>query len=152
MATNEGLVKIKIKLPPSDWHNYGAETQRTTPKKERKNRIENSPFFVDEISYQDVVLAVADEGSAVPIVRGVTKRSGNSTYRILLGDNATHEQFGEFIKFATDLGCTYQALQQHQYSLNVPAGVAVAAIAAGLQQYADENVWVFEASHIYMPD
>jgi len=152
MATNEGMVKIKIKLPPSDWHKYGAETLWATPLGNDLYRIENSPFFVDEISYLDIVLARLEEGSAVPVVRGVTKRSGNSTYRILLGDNTTHEQFDAYIKFAADLGCTYQALQQHQYSLNVPAGVAVTAIAAGLQKYADENAWVFEASHIYMPD
>jgi hypothetical protein len=151
MATKEGMVKIKIKLPPSDWHSYAAETFWATPLGDNLYRIENSPFFVDEVSYLDIVFAKAEGEGAIPVVRGVTKRSGNSTYRILLGENIAYEQFCEYIAPATALGCTYEGLKQHQYSLNVPGLITTAPLDAALQKGEEDGIWVFEASHIYTP-
>lgn len=138
-------------LPESDWHSFSAETIWATPLGDSLYRIENTPFFVDDISYQDIVFAKEEGEGTIPIVRGVTKRSGNSTYRILLEGNIGYEQFCEYIAPATALGCTYDGLKGHQYSVNIPATLTVAHVHAVLEKGEEDGIWSFEASHIYMP-
>ncbi len=139
-------------LPESDWHSFAAETIWATPLGNNLYRIENALFFADSISYHDTVFAIADEENITPLVKGVTERSGNSTYRIILAEATGYEKFCEHIAEATALGCTCEGLREHQFSLNVPPAIPVVKVHAVLQKGEEEGVWFFEASHIYMPE
>ena len=152
MAEKDGMVKIRITLPESDWHKFAAETAWATPLGDDLYRIENSLFFADGISYHDIVFARKEDGIEIPLVKGVTKRSGNSTYRILLSDMAGYEKFCAYIAPLTAIGCTYQGLKGHQFSLNVPSSVPVLQVHPVLQKGDEEGIWFFESSHIYMMD
>jgi hypothetical protein len=57
------LAKVRFDLDADDWHGHGSETLWASPLERtewRTFRIENSPFFTQGISYQDIVSATLE--------------------------------------------------------------------------------------------
>lgn len=147
---SEEKVKIKIMLPGSDWYTFKAETIWATPLGENLYRIENPPFFADNISYQDVIFAAEHEGYL--LFKSLRQRGGHSTYRIMPAGGVSIEAVKAYLEPLRQLGCTYALYQGHQFSLDAPnAGIAAEADAL-LNKGEKEGVLIFEASHRYKED
>ena len=77
------LVKVRFPLPAEDQaRGVEAENLWAEPVGGGRFRIENTPFYVYGVSFQDVVLA--DESAERLSFREVTSRGRHSTYRILV--------------------------------------------------------------------
>lgn len=140
-------VKIKIMLPGSDWYTYRAETVWATPLGDNLYRIENPPFFADNISYHDIVFAVDYEGKL--LFKSVRQRSGHSTYRVMPAKDVSFAALIEYIEVLKQLGCTYAILQDHQLALDVPIAGAVAKADELLDKGEKDGILVYESSHRY---
>jgi len=139
-------VKIKMMLPGSDWYTFKAETVWATPVGENLYRVENPPFFADNISYHDVVFAIEHDGYL--LVKSVRQRSGHSTYRIMPAKDVSFATVTAYIEPLTQLGCTYGVFKVHQLALNAPAGAAEQ-VDILLGKGEEESVLIYEASHRY---
>ncbi|HWB27201.1 MAG TPA: DUF4265 domain-containing protein [Chitinophagaceae bacterium] len=148
-TAGENMVQVKIMLPENDWYSFKAETIWATPLGDNLYRVENPPFFADNISYLDVVFAWHDTERNWLIFKSVRQRSGNSTFRIILGDDSTYETFCAGIAPALEMGCTYENIKNHQFALNVPAGVDIKSVTGILNKGQTAGVWYFEPSHIF---
>ena len=139
-------VKIKIMLPGSDWYTFKAETVWATPLGENLYRIDNTPFFADNISYHDVVFAIGHEGYL--LFKSVRQRSGHSTYRVMPAKEVSVEAVTTYLETLKELGCTCGVFKSHHLSLNVPAGLAAQADIL-LNVGEEEGILIYEASHRY---
>ena len=99
---NSQLVKIHFRLDEVD---SGSETiwaQETHP---GHFRLENSPFFAFNVSYQDVVLA-KPVGAELVFVETI-RRSGHSTYRLIpVAERGA--RFDAAWRPLQQLGCTFE--------------------------------------------
>ena len=75
-------------------------------------RIENVPFYVKGVSFDDLVLVgINDNGEF--IFEKVLKKSGHSTYRIYLLKNNQQVNFEKYWKLLEMIGCTYEIFMKH---------------------------------------
>jgi hypothetical protein len=82
--------RAKVVFPlKRDESSYETESVWAERLSETRFRILNSPFFVFDVSYEDVVEA-KPEGEILRFVR-VLQRSGRSTYRVILQGGRTVE-------------------------------------------------------------
>ncbi|HLO97793.1 MAG TPA: DUF4265 domain-containing protein, partial [Fimbriimonas sp.] len=74
-------------------------------------KLDNSPFYAYDVSWEDVVRAVKIEGSGVVQFQEVVKRSGNKTIRIIFDEplvpgNASQRVADALVK----MGCSYEGV------------------------------------------
>lgn len=146
---NEGMVKIKIMLPGSDWYTFKAETVWAEPLGDNLYKMGNSPFFADNISYHDVIFAIAPGEGEPLIFKSVRKRSGNSTYRIMLAGDTTYEAFCGYMEPLVGMGCSYEDIKKFHFSCRVPADIPLNEVEAFLRNGAGNGILIYEASHRY---
>ena len=109
--------------------------------------LENYPFYVYGLSYQDTVSAEMEDGRWM--FREIVKRGGHSTYRILV-DEASEEKFSLRWPQLQDLGCTYEQGGRKElrlYSVNIPPETDVSAAFAVMQAGEDAGEWDFEEGY-----
>jgi len=114
-------------------------------------RILNSPFFVFGVSYEDEVEAQPD-GEVFRFVK-VVRRSGRSTYRVILqgGRTANDEEFAERWLAFREAGCTYEGANEKYIAVDVPRGADVIALYSLLEDGERDGVWVFEEGYYAEP-
>ena len=71
------LKKVVFLLNSSDWHGSNSETLWAAPMGSNLYRLENTPFFALDVSYQDVVLACEEKDGVAQFVQ-VFSRGGHS--------------------------------------------------------------------------
>ena len=83
-------------------------------------RILNSPFFAFGVSYEDEIEAEPD-GEKFRFVK-VLRRSGRSTYRVILQGGLTinDAEFTERWKTFRDAGCSYENANDNYISIDMP--------------------------------
>lgn len=114
MAPNEAaMVKVELSNAHGD-----KETLWATPLGDDLYRLENSPFYAYNVSWQDIIEAQADGDGWLVFVR-VVEKSGHRTVRIVLeasNDDATSDILAALVA----LGCTYEGVSARYFSLNAP--------------------------------
>jgi hypothetical protein len=146
--STHNMVKILFELDPNAWHGSAAETLWATPVEKDEYTLENVPFYVFGVSYGDRVLARLQDG--IPVFKEVIRRSGHSTYRILL----KKERASEFDKFWQPLrehGCTYEEGFKHLLAVDVPPHANIFEVYQLLEDGEKAEVWSFEEGHCGHP-
>jgi hypothetical protein len=95
-------------------------------------QLDNSPFYAYSVSWQDVVHAPfsAAEGHATFLRR--THKSGNRTVRVILEKRSQSSEPNEVLEGLVALGCSYEGADGTLFSVNIPAAVELAGVAAYL--------------------
>src|SRR5260370_39675026 len=105
----EQLVKVRFALDPQDWHGHGGEFLWSSPAGVSVGdefEIRNYPCFTRGISFKDVVKASPSGDVRVLEFQRVIKRSGHSTYMLLVEPDAP--KFQAYWKFLEERGCSYE--------------------------------------------
>jgi hypothetical protein len=116
-------------------------------------RIDNIPFFVFGVSYDDVVVAQPDEAQLLRYV-GLAKENGHSTVRVILYDSSTDneplaERTRQLRAQMKSLGCSSE--QSHipgLVSVDVPPNVNFEVVRTRLQRGADDELWDYEEATV----
>lgn len=144
----ERLIKIRIPLPETDWHTYASETLWTKQVDINQYELRNSPFFVDDLSYGDIVYAEIEDENDFPIYKFVTQRSGNSTHRVVLEEKSTLKDFENYIKPLNELGCSTEGFHERQFAVDVPNTTNISEAFNLLEKGEQDGVWFFSSAHI----
>jgi Domain of unknown function (DUF4265) len=141
-------VKIRFKLNPEDEQGYEVENLWAELLEDRNFRILNSPFFVFELSCDDVVKADSKLQYA-----GIVRRGGHSTYRLFLqGDHTINNpSFQEYWKPISAQGATLENANDRFVAVDVPPKADISAIYHLLQEGENAAIWSFEEGHYYRP-
>jgi hypothetical protein len=149
--STEGLIKIRIPLPKTDWHNYASETLWAEPISSNLYKLRNSLFFADNISFGDTVYAKIEDENDFPVFKFITERSGHSTYRIVLEEKSTIKDFEEYIKSLNNIGCSTEGFKERQFAVDVPETTDIYEAFDLLKKGEENSVWFFSSAHIGHP-
>jgi hypothetical protein len=123
MTQTDNLVKVLMQ-DGSD-----VETLWAVPVGNDLYRLDNSPFFVYRVSWQDIVRAEPGADGVLTLVN-VAEKSGNRTVRVIMQTcKTTSEEAKPFLNGLLDLGCSYEGFQPRLVSINVPVGVDLQTVA-----------------------
>lgn len=137
--------RVKVSFPMGDGT---VERMYAKPVGEGRYILDNSPFYVFDISYCDEFSA--DHVEEELVFSRVISRSGHSTYRIKLPEGEDHSYF---LKYWVDLaaeGCTYEGSSVSSrllYTIDLPPGVDVMNVYKIMDQYEQQGIWEFEEGH-----
>lgn len=143
---DEGLIKIVFDLEPDVWHGSATETMWAEPVGRTQFRLKNSPFFVFDISAEDIVSAAAL--GDLWRYKAVTHRGGHSTYRIFAFKDAGG-RFDDHWKSLSELGCSYE--EGPVLAVDVPPRADIYKVYSLLEAGEQANVWEFEEGHCGHP-
>jgi hypothetical protein len=142
--------KVWFQLEANHWHGYNAEAVWVEGLVDGEFRILNTPFFAKGISYLDVVIADNEDGRFA--FRSVLRRSGHSTYRIIVNRATTPEEFKQHWRELQELGCTYEGadLGIKLLAVDVPDPTTLESAYKALTKGEEEGVWDFEEGSAYI--
>jgi hypothetical protein len=122
-----------------NWHGHSTESVWAEKVTDNRFIIKNVPFYAKGIGYDDLVNTVIKEGKNV--FKSVYEGGGHSTYRIILSDTAS---FNEFWQPLEKIGCTYEKGEGNLYAIDVPPKTDIYKVYSLLQIGEDSNAWSFE--------
>src|SRR3954471_10271407 len=120
--------KVVVSFPFSKGGVIHYENMYTTDLGNDRFEVDNSPFYVYDVSCRDIISA--DWHDPKFIFRQVIKRGGHSTYRVRLPFGKSHDYFMSLWTPLRKMGCTYEgssAADRRLYSIDIPTGVDVVA-------------------------
>jgi len=144
-------VKIKFATAVEDgWPPVNYETLWAERAEANLYRIDNVPFFVYGIAYGDVVevMPKAPDENTFWFHR-VVRRSGHSTYRIMLMDAQDKTMFDFWWPKLGDLGCTYERADARLVAIDMARQVDVRAAYSVLEDGREHNIWDFEEGYYF---
>jgi hypothetical protein len=149
--SREQLVKVAVNLPPSDWHSHALETMWAEPLGGDRYRLQNVPFYVHGMSFDDVLRAKVIGGQL--IVQSVVERGGHSTYRVFLSRDVTprDERFQQSWRPLQEIGVTYEQANDRLFAIDIPATTDIYGAYDLLQRGEELGVWDFEEGHCGHP-
>jgi len=119
-----------------------------TMKNENGNHIiENSPFFIFNVSYKDVIsVRLIDDRITFD---KVISRSGHSTYRVRLPLTSSHSEFLKIWSKFSELGCSYEGSTEKRlvYAIDCPPNTNVHRVYTLLEEYEKKGIFEFEEAH-----
>jgi len=143
------LVKVRFHLEPGAWHGSATETLWAERVDSRRFRLRNVPFFVFDVSVEDVVLAREAEGSFE--FEGVSIRGGHSTYRIITRKTASPETFLSKWQELEKSGCTYEQGPGRLRAVDVSPKADIHKVYELLEQGERDGIWDFDEGHCGHP-
>ena len=86
-------------------------------------RLDNSPFYAYDISWQDIVEATEEAEDFYEFVR-VAEKSGNRTVRIIFQNFTGKDEQGKgILSDIENLGCSYEGANSKLISITIPSTV-----------------------------
>jgi len=153
------MPKVSFDLDHTDWHGHPAETLWADPVPEigpRAFRLKNSPFFTTGVSYLDIVDTTPTEGDALFDFKSIIKRSGHSTYMLLVEEE--EPRFYEYWSALQAVGCSYEhgciklSIGHRQlYSIDVPPLANLNSIVTVLESGQRDGVWMYQQGYTHIP-
>jgi hypothetical protein len=151
------LIIVTFNLDHEDWHGRPSEGLWAEPiagaTPGSALRWRNSPFFVRDVSFQDIVRAVRRGDDGRLEFAGVVDRGGHSTFMLLVPP--TLADFAAYWGKLQELGCTYESKKLRVslgdrvlYSVDVPPTADIDAVRSTLEDGERKNVWMFQEGHV----
>jgi hypothetical protein len=142
----EGMVRVLFHLAsePQSWHGSVTERLWATPLKDGTYRLENTPFFVFGVSFEDIICA-ENRSDNLEFVK-VAARGGHSTYRILPAKNWAQLFVLKWQELAS-LGCTYEEGSASLLAADVPPTADINVVYRILEEGERSEIWSFEEGH-----
>lgn len=141
------LVKVIFPSNGAAWHHVAEEKMWASPLSEKVYELENSPFYVNGISYKDKI-TVKSSGCGDLYFDDIFWRGGHSTYRILLTSGSNETDFLNMWSSLEKLGCTYEGNTEGDvFAVDVPPSADIFLVYEYLESGASAGVWDFEEGH-----
>lgn len=131
-------------LNPGDKQGAGSESLWVESLGHGRYRVRNSPFYVFDLSNEDIVRGREEDGSVK--FEQVLIRGGHSTYRLRLLDHSIDSsEFSEYWHPLEKLGCSFE--QGPVLSVDVPSNANICKVYNLLEAGEKACVWEFEEGH-----
>lgn len=138
------LTKVWFNLDP-DWHCNSTETLWAEHLSRSEYRLKNSPFLKKGVSYGDIVTANLVNG--ILVFDRVLRKSGNSTYRLLVDEKKKPKPFECYWLPLKIIGCSYEESANFalpMLAVNVPSDTNIFTAFSLLEKGEKCGVWDFE--------
>jgi hypothetical protein len=142
-ASNDAnLQKIRFYLPQEDedgarWPPCESEGIWAFALGDGLFRVDNVPFYAYGVNIDDIVRA-EERGADVPVVAEVVRRSGHSTYRIWMEDEAASNEMLAILKQG---GCYIERADEQLAAIDIPPGPDAELLRRLIFAAREEGVW-----------
>jgi hypothetical protein len=120
----DDMAKVRLSNSEGD-----SETLWAFPVGDNRYKLDNSPFYAYDVSWQDVIEAKAEEPNDIPTFVQVVEKSGNRTIRIILDPPADESRASQqILNTVREMGCSYEGANSAYISVNIPPGVELSRI------------------------
>lgn len=140
-----GMVKVVFPLPDADEWGIGSERVWAAPVGENLYEIRNSPWYVRDVNWGDVVHAVAANDGEWPTYVSIVRRSGHRTIQVYILEAACARR-QEFLSEFSRLGASYENNSDRMYSLDCEPTVDLNAILQYLESLHNGSLIDFQTS------
>lgn len=124
--------KVLFRVPDGDGGTL-VETLWAVPLGEDCYRLDNSPFYAYNVSWEDIVFAPFNDAEGLPTFQSVVRQSGNRTVRVIFDLPASPGNASDVvIQGLMGLGCSYEGASASYVSVTIPAAVDLQAVCAHL--------------------
>jgi Domain of unknown function (DUF4265) len=138
--------RVRFSTDSSQWHGSSTETLWAVCVGEGLRKVDNIPFFTFGISLGDIIKTIVDSDGFEEFV-SVVKKSGHSTYRLILCGEAIPE---DRLQILDSMGCLYEVGEFGKVtlvSISIPPESDIVEIYKTLEAGASDGVWDFEESN-----
>jgi hypothetical protein len=142
---NGEMVKMLVRVPPQDRQGITAETMWAERVGADRFRLANTPFWVRDLSFRDVVFARVRRG--ILTYAGVSLRGGHSTCWMVIRVARTDEAFVRRWARLHELGCRYEGAGGRTFAIDVPPEAPFDLVESLLEAGADGGIWDYEVAH-----
>lgn len=102
-------------------------------------RLDNSPFYAYDVSWQDIIEATKEAEDFYEFVR-VVEKSGNRTVRIIFQNFSGNDEKGkQILSDIKNLGCSYEGANSKLISITIPSTVNFESVVNYLSEQNDLN-------------
>ena len=117
------LAKVEMRVE-DDEGNVEVETPWVTPLGNNRYRLENSPFYAYNVSWEDIIEAVKEDTDGFPVFTKVLEKSGNRTVRVIF-DPPVEEgnESQKVLNGLVELGCSYEGANRSYVVINIPKNI-----------------------------
>lgn len=123
MNKETALAKIEIRVE-DDEGNIDVETPWVTPVGHDRYRLENSPFYAYNVSWEDIVEGKIEDAEGFPVFTKVLEMSGNRTVRVIFNPPIKEgNRSQDILNGLTDLGCSYEGANRSYIVINIPKDI-----------------------------
>ena len=113
----ESLVKIRADL--AEYEGLEGESLWAEPLGNDLYRLRNTPWYVSDVNFLDVVRAVPQEPGHLPTIVEVVERSGHETFRVLFDPAVTNDEITQMLATLNDAAVNYEGSDGRFYALDV---------------------------------
>lgn len=142
------LEKVFFKLG-DDWHGFSSESMWAEKISENQFKLRNVPYYAKNISLGDVVAVQRTENQY--FFNMVSKRSGHSTYRILINKEIDENLFKRYWEKLENIGCSYEQGKNRLIAVDVPPETNIYEAYKLLEDGEKAGTWDFEEGHCGHP-
>ena len=120
--------KVMFLLPKEDG-SVDVETLWATRMRQDQYKLENSPFYVYGVSWQDIVYAPFSEEEGFPVYSNIVTKSGNRTVRVIFDPPVSpgNESDG-ILQGLVKIGCDYEGANKTYIVINIPPAVTLESV------------------------
>lgn len=142
---NAGKLKAGIYVEKSNWHDVSEERLWVAPLGDGTYSLESIPMYVQGLAFKDVVTVRKNENGNAEIGE-VVRRSGHSTYRVLLLPGRFKVDFEKIWPEIEQLGCSYESNAGHEdvFAVDVPLAADIEAVYRLFEVGLEQKIWDFE--------
>lgn len=143
-------IKITFPLPEGEWHGFNEEKLWCLLIDGNTYTIDNSPFLLKGVSYRDVISAEKKDDGI--FFSNILKKSGHSTYRVILNEGISHNQFTDRWSGFKENMCTFEHgdfLGRPIYSIDVPPSGDIFEVYHLLELGNSDAIWDFEEADLH---
>lgn len=145
-STNAHLVKIRFDLEVDEdgWPPFAAEWIWAKPLGGKLYNLDNSPWWVKDVSWKDVVEATSDSDECLVFVQ-VVEPSEHTTIRII-ARKASVAQMKTLMARLNEIGCTYEGELgwKSMFAVDIPPDVDYSQIVPMLDDGEAKDLWAYE--------
>lgn len=117
--------KVLFRVPNEDGTSE-VETLWATHLGSDNYKLDNSPFYIYGISWEDIVYAPFCEEEQFPTFRSIVEKSGNRTVRVIFNPPIEEgNQSDRVLQGLVALGCSYEGANRTYVSVNIPPNVGL---------------------------
>ena len=124
MKNSEEKPDSKIEFRTESEGEVYVETLWATKLSDNTYKLDNSPFYAYNVSWEDIIEAASEGVDSFPVFKRVIKKSGNKTVRIIFDSPlAERNPLDKRMEKLTKLGCTFEGANPKYIALNIPPNV-----------------------------
>jgi Domain of unknown function (DUF4265) len=140
---DESLAKIRADI--AGYEGLEGESFWAEPLGEDCYRLRNTPWYVYDVNFLDVVRAVPKEPGDLPTIVEVVERSGHETFRVLFDPVVTNDEIKSILGTMSDAAVNYESAEGRFYALDVRPEADYQAVCELLRRLEEEGRLNYEA-------